>query len=107
MGRLRAQEPKKEPEAVGHDGEVILDEYYLRFAALIGITERFLYVYAVMFNQFSLLGGWLVMKAFFSWMKKDSLCDYHAYIFGTALSLLLGLLCGAVGVLVRVNLGLL
>lgn len=85
----------------------LLGEFDMRFAGLIGKTERILYVYSVMLNQFSLLGGWLVMKAFFGWLTKprsnprDGLPYYHLYLYGNALSILCGLLCGSIGDCVR------
>jgi hypothetical protein len=74
-----------------------------RFAQLIGRTERILYVIAVMTAQYSILSGWLVMKAFFGWLSRprrpqsESLPYYHMYLFGNALSILCGLLCGSIG----------
>lgn len=112
MRSLRNRDPRKTPGQLKEDFAALDDDFDMRFAALIGITERFLYVYAVMFSQFSLLSGWLVMKAFFGWIsnrgttQKERLSHYHTYLFGNALSLLMGLLCARIGIMSRVNIGL-
>jgi hypothetical protein len=75
--------------------------------------ERVFYIWAVMFQQYHLIAGWIVLKAFSEWLetaniarnmrddkdkktqKKQSL--YDIYLEGNALSLLVGLLCGSLG----------
>jgi hypothetical protein len=76
-------------------------------AWIMACLERILYIWAVMFKEYHLIAGWLVLKAFSEWMavnearaikgveKKQRI--YDIYLEGNALSIIVGLLCGSVG----------
>jgi hypothetical protein len=68
-----------------------------RFAPTVGGLERALYIASVMSHHFELAAGWLVMKAFFGWMRKRNRQrqQYNEYLIGNLLSLLIGLFLGA------------
>ncbi|HWX84653.1 MAG TPA: hypothetical protein VNZ48_13720 [Xanthobacteraceae bacterium] len=79
----------------------------------IGGLERVLYIFGVMSGQYQLITGWLVMKAFFGWIKSESAADvqggsvddgtsaaldrFNSFLIGNLLSLLIGLACGVGG----------
>lgn len=44
------------------------DRYHIN--QTIGNLERVLYLYAVFRNQYSLISGWIVLKAFFGWVRE-------------------------------------
>jgi hypothetical protein len=101
---------------VEEEVETFERELDLENAVVIGKWERALYVYSVMFNQFSLLSGWLVMKAFFGWLGTKEqereqerarwrMRKYHLYLYGNVWSLIVGLGCGAIGRAVAYGLG--
>ncbi|MBV9180825.1 MAG: hypothetical protein JO356_05885 [Acidobacteria bacterium] len=102
------------------------DPLHLPEAKNIGKLERILYIWAVMFSEYHLIAGWLVLKAFFDWQAgreqaegredartlkesthterqrneqshKRKLTVLHIYVEGNGLSLLAGLCSGAVG----------
>lgn len=74
----------------------------------IGILERIFYTSAIIFNQFALIGIWLVFKAIGEWSdipskyendqsearKSSTRIRANNFLIGTALSLLLGILGG-------------
>jgi hypothetical protein len=107
--RLKADlERRHEEHTVEEELENFQHELDLENAVVIGKWERALYVYSVMFGQFSLLSGWLVMKAFFGWLGTKEqereqeqarwrMRKYHLYLYGNLWSLLTGLGCGAIG----------
>jgi|HubBroStandDraft_6_1064221.scaffolds.fasta_scaffold644082_2 hypothetical protein len=76
-------------------------------AWIMSSLERVLYIWAVMFKEYHLIAGWLVLKAFSEWMaanearamrgveKKQRI--YDIYLEGNALSIIVGLLCGSLG----------
>lgn len=78
----------------------------LDFGKRIGRIERFFYIYSVMLNQFTLLGAWTILKAFYGWIQKPTVAQsmvpeedkeittFYIYIYGNALSILSGLLLG-------------
>lgn len=80
---------------------------------LVGIIERFLYTTAVIFNQFGLIGIWLVFKAIGDWSdfssmnkkNKDGKDDIEEgttrirannFLIGTGITLIFGILGGIV-----------
>jgi hypothetical protein len=79
----------------------------------IGRLERVLYIFGVMSGHYELITGWLVMKAFFGWIKSENTADvqegvvddgtsavldrFNSFLIGNLLSLLIGLACGVGG----------
>jgi hypothetical protein len=73
--------------------------------------ERILYIWAVIFKEYHLIAGWLVLKAFSESTavnearairgadKKQRI--YDIYLEGNVLSIIVGLLCGSVGTCVE------
>jgi len=119
LGQRAAAEPgKDDPE-----------QNKSRINGMIGTLERMLYVYAVFRNQYSIISGWLVLKAFFGWMQRAEglsgqsckaaepapqdggagdastrlhqgvYLKYCMYIYGNGLSLAVGLACGEAALL--------
>jgi hypothetical protein len=107
--------------------EALLSHFDLEFAGTIGKLERIVYIFSVMYGAaFAVLSGWLVMKAFTTWLEKQDPNEdlppapatagtppsappadkatmmriYHLYLYGNVLSLLSGLGLGALGVAV-------
>jgi hypothetical protein len=84
----------------------------LEFGKRIGRIERIFYIYAVMLNQFTLLSAWVILKAFYGWIQKPTVAQstateedkdittFYAYVYGNALSILAGIICGHAGVVV-------
>jgi hypothetical protein len=84
----------------------------LEFGKRIGRIERIFYIYAVMLNQFALLSAWVILKAFYGWIQKPTVAQstateedkdittFYAYVYGNALSILAGIICGHAGVVV-------
>ena len=76
-------------------------------APIIGILERIIYIIGIMFGgAFALISGWLVMKAFNTWLQTEELkahptevrmAYYHQYLYGNALSLIAGVVLGFIG----------
>jgi len=79
-------------------------------AGTVGGLERVLYIYAVVFDKYEIITGWLVMKAFFGWIRSEERSTkkekenkatldevsntYNGFVLGTLLSLLIGLAAG-------------
>jgi hypothetical protein len=73
------------------------NELALGYTAKIGRIERVLYVMAVMTEQYyALVTAWIILKAISAWNPADprTSANYHLYLNGNALSLLIGLSCG-------------
>ena len=89
------------------------DKLDLDFGRRIGRIERIFYIYAVMLNQFTLLSAWVILKAFYGWIQKPAVSQssaseedkdittFYAYVYGNALSILTGIICGHVGLVVQ------
>ena len=99
-------------EALENEIDKQLKGIDILLAKRIGKLERIFYIYAFMFESLGLLSGWIVLKAFFSWVtnsddgangsagKKSSeraLRSFYLYIWGNALSLLLALAMAKLG----------
>lgn len=84
---------------------------FLNLGALIGKYERFIYIYCVFISDYQTLAGWLVLKAFFGWIKQPKidfkkldfqkidrdrvhLLTYYLYVLGNLLSLGIGIIIG-------------
>jgi len=85
------------------DTQSEVNAHDLPFAAIIGNLERVLYIYGVVTSQYAVISGWLVMKAFFLWIRSggpsDSRLDirhYFVYLYGSGLSLIAGLALGQI-----------
>ena len=86
-----------------------LAEFRSDTAAIIGILERYIYIFALMFAQPTLITGILILKAFFGWTDRagketavpqgmiGTVALYHTYVIGNLLSVLLAILLGLVG----------
>jgi hypothetical protein len=84
----------------------------LEFGRIIGRIERIFYIYAVTMSQFTLLSSWVILKAFYGWIQKPTLAQtgapeedkditaFYAYIYGNALSIMVGLACGHLALVV-------
>jgi len=98
--------PGKDPavteEAVG---ELLDQTLNFPFARVIGRLERTLYMFAAFVADYQLIAGWLVMKAFFTWLshkkvlpedqaRDRNLMGYYMYLYGNLLSVLYGIGCG-------------
>ena len=99
--------------SVGEKMPLILDHFDLPFAATIGCIERIIYVFAVITPAYDLIIGWLIMKAFYEWLKGPdeeqklplrAVVFYHLYLFGNAISLMAGLAAGVIGAVIMVYL---
>jgi len=91
-----------------------LSEFRSDTAAFIGVTERWIYIFALMFSQPSLITGVLILKAFFGWTDKTPKIDrtethdemvaavgfYHTYVIGNLLSLLTAIVLALIGLYV-------
>lgn len=89
------------------------DKLDLDFGRRIGRIERVFYIYAVMLNQFTLLSAWVILKAFYGWIQKPEVSQstaseedkdittFYAYVYGNALSILTGIVCGHAGLIVQ------
>ena len=71
-----------------------------QLARTIGGLERILYIFSVMVGHLEILAGWLIMKAFFGWIKDgnsepsaadEPMVNYYGFLQGNLSSLLLGL----------------
>jgi hypothetical protein len=75
--------------------------------------ERAIYIWAVMFHHYELIAGWLVLKGFSEWATTPQVIPllnarqrqgiYNIYLEGNALSILLGLLSGCIGMWVELT----
>ncbi len=81
----------------------------LDFGKRIGRIERVFYIYSIMFNALTLLSAWVILKAFYGWIQKPEIArslasestkeitTFYLYIYGNALSLLMGLIMAHAG----------
>ena len=87
-------------------------------AAWIGRVERVIYVFGIMFGQSGVITAVIILKAFFNWTDKflamsqdqnadidarkqnytDIISNYHVYLVGNLLSIIVGLFWGEVGI---------
>jgi hypothetical protein len=101
-------------EAISPDKD--LAEFRSKTAWIIGALERFIFIYALMFSQPSLITGVLILKAFFAWTEHrarpdetdtdhagggntgatqaadkskmlETIAHYHTYVIGNFLSI--------------------
>jgi hypothetical protein len=105
------------PDLTGREadvkGDAWRDKLDLEFGRRIGRIERVFYIYAVMLNQFTLLSAWVILKAFYGWIQKPEVSQstasekdkdittFYAYVYGNALSILTGIVCGHAGLIVQ------
>jgi len=101
--RLRRTIPADTSEAEKQmELERLLKAVEMPLAGSIGRLERVIYITAIMMQLPTVINGWITLKAFSAWLEKDEIRDYklahyYHYIFGTGLSLLLGIVAGNLG----------
>jgi hypothetical protein len=104
LGRLPPEPPNQTDDQRKEEKELIHSIFDWPGAELIGILERFLYVYSVLeVPAWPLMAGWLAMKAFFIRLAEPENAQfppsrrqaiYHLYLYGNVISVLAGLICG-------------
>lgn len=70
-----------------------------KLATSVGGLERMFYIFAMMYETPEIVTGWLVMKAFFGWIrekKAEELEEFNVLVILNMLSLLIGLGLGLV-----------
>jgi len=87
------------------------DEYYRWTAGIVGVTERFLYTSAILFNKIEFIGVWFLLKVASKWRRwgdKDvgdtnegkkvyrERANFNSYLTNTGLSLAYGVMGGKI-----------
>jgi hypothetical protein len=94
------RDPDEEEQQFEKEKRIVHSVFDWTGAGVIGILERFVYVYAVLISAYPLMAGWLAMKAFFLRLAEPEVKTsrrqpiYHTYLYGNMVSVLAGLICG-------------
>lgn len=103
-------ESRANNEDLKHYIDLFINNQCHIFGSLIGFIERAIYIYSIIIEEYSLISGWLVLKAFFGWISSSAIAkqnkddlnvlpsflttseiriiSYYLYIYGNGLSLL-------------------